>query len=83
MDATAKEDERRVDVLDNFELLSFNSDLGNIPREEVYCHSGVNAKELQVSIGTCKYNVCEVNSLIPSDGSPGSQTDTSLINQYE
>ena len=70
-------------MLDNFELLSFNSDLANIPREEVYRHSGVNAEELQVSIGTYKYNVCEVSSLTPSDGSAESQTDTSSINQYE
>ena len=70
-----KEDKRRVDMLDNFELLSFDSDLGNIPREDGYCHRGVNAEELQASIGKCKYNVCKVNSFIPSDGGPGSQTD--------
>jgi hypothetical protein len=82
MGATAKEDKRRVDVFDNFELLSFDSDLGNIPRE-VYHHQGVNAEDLWASIGECKYNVCEVNSLIPSDGGPGSQTYTSSINQYK
>jgi hypothetical protein len=38
MGATAEEDERRVDVLDNVELLIFNFDLGNVPRKEVYCH---------------------------------------------
>ena len=37
MGAAAKEDERRIDVLDNVELLIFDFDLGNIPRE-VYCH---------------------------------------------
>jgi hypothetical protein len=36
--ATAEEDERRVDVLDNLELLIFDFNLGNISREEVYCH---------------------------------------------
>jgi hypothetical protein len=38
MGATANEDKRRVYVLDNFEFLVSNLDLGDITREEVYCH---------------------------------------------
>ena len=38
MGIMAKENKRKIYVLDNIEFLIFNFDLGDISKEEVYCH---------------------------------------------
>ena len=67
MGAMVNEDKRRVYVLDNFEFLVSDPDLGDITREEVYCHWGVDAKELWPGIGECEYNASKVKTLMPGN----------------
>ena len=72
-----------MDVLDKFELLIFDFDLGNIPREKVYCHCSVDAEELALGIGECEYNAGKVNSIIPRNVGPINLTNASSINQQK
>ena len=51
MGATADKDKRRVYMLHNFGLPFLTLDLGDVTREGVYCHQGVDARDFWAGTG--------------------------------